>query len=161
MQGAAVVDTASRPAPAATPGAMEAMRPDSGEQATLASHDAHAATPEPEQVTQEAHALAAEFEALCVEFTSPDHAREYGTDWDREAGGASTSSDSENQGAPKKGSLRVFAQQARFHLPLRSDNRAPRILSSASGSWRPQTPSRSGLQYHKEAGCAAGSEQGV
>lgn len=89
------------------------MRPDSAEQATLASQEPPPGAPEAEQVVQDAHALAAEFESLCFEFTSPDHAREYGTDWDRESAGACGSNDAENQNAPKKGSLRVFAQQVR------------------------------------------------
>lgn len=67
-----------------------------------------------EAVISDAAALAADFERLCAEFTCPEQAKAYGTDYHRqgEEDGSAQCSHSENASSiPKKGSLRVFAQQ--------------------------------------------------
>jgi hypothetical protein len=87
------------------------MRQDEGECATLATHEVYSPYAVAEKVIQEAHRLAAEFENLCFEFTSPEYAQEYGTDYSLAKSGAAPCHDDENISAPKKGSLRVFAQQ--------------------------------------------------
>jgi hypothetical protein len=94
-----------------------------------ASDDMHPERPEPEgspfdysqeefidaeAVISDAAALAADFERLCTEFTCPEQAKAYGTDYHRqgEEDGLAQCSHSENTSSiPKKGSLRVFAQQ--------------------------------------------------
>jgi hypothetical protein len=60
-------------------------------------------------------AVAVDFEKLCCDFACPEHARVYGTDFHRdEVALALRGDDLENcSSAPKKGSLRVFAQQVR------------------------------------------------
>jgi hypothetical protein len=94
------------------------MRQDEGERATLASHDAYSPYAVAERVIQEAHSLAAEFENLCFEFTSPEYAQEYGTDYSLAKMGGSPCHDDENNSGPKKGSLRVFAQQVRLSVAV-------------------------------------------
>lgn len=76
-----------------------------------------------EAVVANVGALVADFERLCAEFTCPEQARMYGSDSDRNADERHKAdcSNSENMNNPKKGSLRVFAQQVGSSAGLNSD----------------------------------------
>jgi hypothetical protein len=60
-------------------------------------------------------AVAADFEKLCCDFACPEHARVYGTDFHRDEAALALRGEGldDCSTAPKKGSLRVFAQQVR------------------------------------------------
>jgi hypothetical protein len=68
-------------------------------------------------------ALAQELESLCAEFTSPEHAREYGSDFMKAPSPEALINgpqDEETSKAPRRGSLRVFAQQVSVKTTLNS-----------------------------------------
>ena len=80
--------------------------------------------------------MAADFERLCAEFACPEQAKAYGSDYHRQDGdaGAQIGHIESASIAPKKGSLRVFAQQVCIRM---SNLNCHDALHAAWFVWRP------------------------